>query len=1013
MFSWIFAIPAIIILAVTILLCVFRGVKKSCARLVTLLIAFFISIPLATLIAKAASGAVGNLITGLLSGMPEAEQLLSASPTLALTPAALAGVLVAPIIYLVVFIAVALLCLLLYKLANKLAQKIPNIENKVLDRSVGAAVGLVCALVIIVGIYAPISGYLGIANDTLAKLEENAPEYAESVPAVAKDALVSCADSAVVKVSDAIGGKALFNGISRGKLDGQKFTLASELDAITDVAFALPAFMEAEVAEYDAQQKNSVDTIAASLPESTLLVSIVPEILSGASDAWLSGEAFIGIAKPELDEAFAGIFDKLLFAFTSSDSSNIAGDLATVAELFDIIIDKEILANIENTEELIKIFSDSATTSALIKAVAEGPSKDRLSFLIPEITNLGLSVVYSSLGIPETNEDVNHNFVHDVTETISKVSALPFDEMVDDLSAQLVQVAHDYALPVPDSELDAIAFGLAYDFNGVENITEEDVSSFLLTYASYITSEGGDITAVPVSADAIRFIIYTGEDEAAPEGMMITFAGASGLDQINNEGVYEGVILTSSSNSITVAKGKASGAMIAAQLAKGVKADELPEGTFDEHKKDAYNKVEEKHKDTREEPKLYTRNESTEEGGHKLNTRIPTQEDLMWSGEGLEDEGASEKLGEVVAKAATIALNTNLEKADTQTLTTFGSVLDVMNEVRGMDKIADGIVTSAFIVVLEQIDTTLTTNAKIDMAEGIISLTAKNKDKGNNGNNGNGNGNNGNNGNGNGNGNKTDKPAVTTAAPVVTTTAPVTTATAPVTTTTAAVTTTTTPVVTTTVPVTTTAAPVTTQKPAQPQNPSGDMTYEDVFGLAGTLFEYMQLLSNPAASQDDKIYAIEDMLSTLGSNEASVLAAVMSDTLLMSLGIPSKYADLIVDPLRDMFNRFAETSVYRDDRLALNLLFELMFSGNDPTDTRPMFNMDGKRGQLGVTAEYVIKTVDASTITAETMAEIIYACPDFTLKFTDMDKYEMAVAASEHCWCYKFREAILSMYDAE
>ena len=42
MFSWIFAIPAILILAVVILLSVLRGTKKSCARLVTLLLALFV-----------------------------------------------------------------------------------------------------------------------------------------------------------------------------------------------------------------------------------------------------------------------------------------------------------------------------------------------------------------------------------------------------------------------------------------------------------------------------------------------------------------------------------------------------------------------------------------------------------------------------------------------------------------------------------------------------------------------------------------------------------------------------------------------------------------------------------------------------------------------------------------------------------------------------------------------------------------------------------------------------------
>ena len=959
MISLFIAIPAILIFVLSLLIGLKRGAKKSIIRFACLLLSLFIAIPVATTIAKALSDVVGELIFSLLESVPETAELILASPTLAVAPSLLAGVISAPIIFVFVFIILSLLFFIVGKIVSTLTAKLGDFNSKTVSRLVGVGVSALCAIVIIVALYAPIVGYLGIASDTLEKLEETAPDYASSVPELAQDALYEGANSPAVKISGALGGKALFNGLSSGKLDGERITLAHEIDALTDAVFCAPALIETDIEHYGDKQSAAIKNIAEAIPESELLVKILPELISSLSRAWLNGEDFAGVAKPELDATVAPLVDKLLLAFSTSDSTNIADDLATVGDLLCILIDNGFFANLGDTDALIEKFSNPDFASALIKAIGEGRSKDRLSFLIPEITNLGLSIVYSSLGIPTTNEEVNTSFVGDVAVAVDSVSSLSFEEMLAALSPEIRKIADNYALPVDESELDAITYGLAYDFCGVETVTEADIDTFFLTYAAYITSEEGGITSLPVTVNTVRFIIDTGEEQEVTDGMMVTFTLTSGLDAVNTDGVYAGTILSASENSITLAKGKVTGAMLAAQLAKGVKASELPEGTLDEEKRESYEKTEQKHSDTPKEPKLYTKSDD-EDGAHKLNTRIPTQEEMVWSGDGL-DESSYDKLAEVVATAASVVATTDLNSVDLMSVaSSIGSVLDGIAEISDeMKQISDNMVKSALITVKDNALTGVSTSAILDIAEGIISVVSKEKSEGETP-----------------VGPAPSTPTVTTA-PVVTTVAPVVTDTpdAPVTT-----------------------APVTTAG-------SG---YGDVFGAAGELLGYVSVLGSSTATPAEKQDTLGSLIIGIDKTKAELLFHVINYDLITSIGVPSEYAGSAVLGIKEMFGTLSvQESITDADKTALKLLFNILLYSTHSGGSN-LFDIGEEASVLGTTASYFVDTIEDSKAVATATATILNSNGAIAGQLSEADKVELKAAAND-CTHESLRRALLNV----
>ncbi len=947
MISLLISIPAILILIATALLCMARGVKKSIIRFLTVLVALFASIPVATLVAKSLSGVVTDLLNGILASSEMAQQIFAASPTLEIAPAALAGVIASPIIYLVVFILMTLLMLIVHKVLTVVLKAAPDVEGKALSRGIGAAIGVVVALVLVVGIYAPVSGYVGIVDGIAAKAETDAPEYIESVPAAAIDAVDSGAKAIPFKLADALGGKALFRGLTTGKLNGEKFTLEGELGAVADAALAALSFTGADVAEYGDEQIAAIDAIQGAVSDSTILISALPELLSEASGAWLAGEEFVGMAKPSLNDTFDPLLTDILAVFATSDKTNIEADLATLGDLFTVAIEKKVLANVNDSEQLIAIFSDADTVKALTTTLGANP---RMKHLVPTVTNIGLRIVYSSLGIPETNEDVNRQFITSLTAAINKHSALELEEMADKLSAEVTAISKEYALDIPTSEIDAIAIGLAYDFSGVAEVTEADVQSFLDVYAEYINADASDVTSVPVSANVVRAIIYTGDEDEVVDGVRIMFANADNLENTATD-AYDGVILTADKNSVTVAKGKVTGAMLAAQLAKGVKHDELPDDTLDEKTKEVYRKSEEKHKETRQEPNLYKKDEKKDDGSHKLSTRIPTQEEMIWSGEDIEEE-TYEKLGEVVAKAAEVVATTDFTNLDLAGIaTSIGGILDGIADIsEEMKDISDNLVKGALLTVKEQALPDVPSSTIIDIADGLIAMT---KTEG-------------------------QQPAVKPTEP----TAPVTTTAAPVTTTA--------PVLTgkPADPAATTApAATTTAKPATPAQPS--TSYENMFGTAGKVLQYMQVF-NGNGEMEDKQAVIGELVGNLDPTFAGILAVVINEELVLAYGLPEDMASGTVSCLSAMFSAFADTGVTDEDRDAVNVLFNLALY--TPGSYANAFTIGEERGALGISADYLVTVLEKSPIAANAAINL-FGSTGISAKLSMLDKEALGNAA--------------------
>ena len=388
-------VPAILIFLLCVLFGVLRGFKKSVIGFLTLAVAFVASI----FVSRFAIGIVGETLAlkvkDLLFSGGAFDELFAVSETLATTPEMLITLVLAPIMFSVVFVLFALISLVFYKIVCAVSKRIPDIKNKIAAKGCGALIGVLCAALIIVGVYMPIAGYDHLAANILHRAEDNHSQAIDSVPKDAVDVIYSSDKSFIFKMSDPLGGRALFEKLTSGSFYGEKITLSTELFEIADVIFALP-ISEKPLLEYSDAEIEKLHAIVAEASDSQILERVAPELLSALATKWMCGETFLGLEKIDFGTELAGFVDKSLLVLSSTTQETIQADLDTFIDFFGALIECGVIANMSGSEAMMQIFTDDDVIFDLVEPLN---ANERTKCLAPEITNIALRDIYNSLSL--------------------------------------------------------------------------------------------------------------------------------------------------------------------------------------------------------------------------------------------------------------------------------------------------------------------------------------------------------------------------------------------------------------------------------------------------------------------------------------------------------------------------------------------------------------------------------------------------------------------------------------
>lgn len=274
--------------------------------------------------------------------------------------------------------------------------------TKPVNRLVGMGVGIVNGIILCLIFLMPLLGTLGVVSDAMDEMEKNG--------------IVSSSDMEDVEfigttVHEGTGGfmyscsKFMYNGLTSTKYNGEKVCLKNEVSVILS--------MVNNFSSTDGENDIvvAVDAVYDGVDRSPIIRSFAAELVAKMSEAWLNGDAFMGMSKPELDEIIDPTIDALLEIFASETDKTITADLESIKNFLEVADKNNMLSGELNTDELIEKFSKKGIFEDLIHTL---DGNERMVTVVDEVNYLAVRIFASELDMPQNKDEIYDNLIADI-----------------------------------------------------------------------------------------------------------------------------------------------------------------------------------------------------------------------------------------------------------------------------------------------------------------------------------------------------------------------------------------------------------------------------------------------------------------------------------------------------------------------------------------------------------------------------------------------------------------------
>ena len=453
----------IVILAANVLTAWCRGVSK--ARIRGILVAVSAAgalIVTATLRTTLVSDAfVKEILMPLLEKLnnPTLTEMIGLSDTLNEVVLHTVASLVSPLLCLTLFIAFSIVTWVIYSIVTLILRApLRHATERALFRRTRAMIwGAVQGIAICFILMLPLLVYsqnLPVAVDALAEADVLGESEA-TVVEITDTYVKPLADSPVLATYKTLGGQMAADMMTDFEINGKEVALKSEIGHVTDFACNILKLSKTEMAKYGEAEAKVFAAIADSFDQSVLLPTIAGEFIYEATTAWLDDSLFLGIGKPdfgEVGEIFDPFFNKLL-EILHGDAKNISAlqaDFHTVADMISVLAKNGVFANLSNTETLLSSLG-GGVVNELITTLGSNPT---MKALVPEVTQMGVRAIATTLGIPSDVEAVYGDFLSEVATALNDVKDLPADQRMGELTGKLVTAFDEAGVEIDEEIID-------------------------------------------------------------------------------------------------------------------------------------------------------------------------------------------------------------------------------------------------------------------------------------------------------------------------------------------------------------------------------------------------------------------------------------------------------------------------------------------------------------------------------------------------------------------------------
>ncbi|MBE6548301.1 MAG: CvpA family protein [Ruminococcaceae bacterium] len=474
-----------------------RGLKKSVASTVVIVLAAIVSFIVTLVVAKPSpsdTSFITQKIMGLFndSSFAEVFEIPSARDTINYY----ISMLIAPFVFVLLFAVLRIIFGIIMKTVLKQIKIMDNI-SPVAKRLGGAGVGLANGIILCLIFCMPLLGTLDVANSAMTQISAGDSEVAQTVETV-QSYVSPIVDQGAGNVMLKCGGSLMYNGLASADYYGHKVKFKDEVTVVSEMAGELMS------AEGDDAVVTAVDSVVEGIEKSYILQGCAADVLSNMSHSWREKGEFMGIQKISVGEWFDPVIDICLDIFETEDKEHINGDLKSISAFVHQLDNYELLSKTDYDGAVLDCFKQEGTFANIVGSIEDN---DRMLPLVDEVNRLGIKVFADDLGFMASNQENYNILMRDIANTLNThASGLITREQA---KADLKYHFDGHGIEIDDIAGENVTEGLLNEFAGDSNITPDRVHEFFALYSAVANSTLVENEDGSLSADGEMLKHYT------------------------------------------------------------------------------------------------------------------------------------------------------------------------------------------------------------------------------------------------------------------------------------------------------------------------------------------------------------------------------------------------------------------------------------------------------------------------------------------------------------------------
>ncbi len=480
------------------------GAVRQTLRLITIVLAAVVAFILAmnvypVLFSKIEGKTIGEIAASIKLTIPDnikAYVDCLDTQTAAYVATIPIAIVVVPLVFIVFFILLSFILYIVFAIVAGVLGCTKR-RNNIITRFVGMLVGLIQGVIVAGLILMPVIGIVGVADDAVGNAQTNYPD-AQNATVIAEK-YHYFADPVLNNKAFTVYDKTLgfmYEKFVTVNVNGEKVTMNKVASDGFEIFVLYGELSGIDFAAPSEEHKATIDKMINTFGNDTYMTTIVSGLMRGVVNANEQGLLPLGSIG---DENMMNFINEFIAVFENSSSATIKEDISTTEKIYFILGDSGAFKALTSGEVVYEdVFSsllskDEGGKSAITRVSEELQKNPRTARLATELNHFAVSTLMSGIGIVDAETvQIVENVRTDLNEIIAidKDSFETEEEYKQEVSSKIEATLEENQITgLDDEQLAAVTDFVVTEFEGKEEITDAEITSFIAQYYDVYVKE--------------------------------------------------------------------------------------------------------------------------------------------------------------------------------------------------------------------------------------------------------------------------------------------------------------------------------------------------------------------------------------------------------------------------------------------------------------------------------------------------------------------------------------------